>query len=62
MLPFLYLSLAIIGGMFVHSMIVFIAAVLLMAAGVLVLTMRITYRREIRRLYQQDIDRHICRH
>lgn len=49
LLPFLYLSLGIGGGIAVNSVIVFIASVLLMAAGILVLTMRISYRREIRR-------------
>jgi len=52
MLPFIYLSLGIGGGVAINSIIVFIGSVLLMAAGILVLTMRISYRREIRRRRQ----------
>ena len=50
LLPFMYLTVGIGGGVAINSIIVFIASVLLMATGILVLTMRITYRREIRRL------------
>jgi len=49
LLPFLYLGIGIGGGVAINSVIVFIASVLLMAAGILVLTMRISYRRDIRR-------------
>jgi hypothetical protein len=49
LLPFLYLGVAIGGGVAINSVIVFIASLLLMAAGILVLTMRISYRRDIRR-------------
>ncbi len=49
LLPFMYLSVGIGGGVAINSIIVFIASVLLMATGILVLTMRITYRREVRR-------------
>ena len=49
-LPFMYLSVGIGGGIAINSIIVFIASVLLMATGILVLTMRITYRREVRRV------------
>ncbi len=52
LLPFMYLSVGIGGGMAINSMIVFIASVLLMTTGILVLTMRISYRREIRRVRQ----------
>ncbi len=52
MLPFIYLSLGIGGGVAINSIIVFIGSVLLMAAGILVLSMRISYRREIRRRRQ----------
>ena len=50
LLPFMYLAVGIGGGVAINSIIVFIASVLLMATGILVLTMRISYRREIRRL------------
>ncbi len=50
LLPFMYLSLGIGGGVAVNSMLVFIASVLLMAGGILVLTMRITHRCELRRV------------
>jgi hypothetical protein len=49
LLPFLYLGVGIGGGVAINSVIVFIASVLLMAAGILVLSMRISYRRDIRR-------------
>ncbi len=48
-LPFLYLSIGVGGGVAINSTIVFIASVLLMATGILVLTMRISHRRDIRR-------------
>ncbi len=50
LLPFMYLSVGVGGGVAINSIIVFIASVLLMSTGILVLTMRITYRREIRRV------------
>ena len=43
-LPFLYLSLGVGSGVAVNSIIVFITSVLLMATGILVLSMRVTYR------------------
>ncbi len=49
LLPFIYLSVAIIGGVVINSTIVFVASILLIATGLLVLSMRISYRREIRR-------------
>ena len=49
MLPYLYLSIGFGSGVTISSTLVFIASVLLMATGILVLVMRITYRREIRR-------------
>ena len=48
LLPFLYLSIGVGGGVTINSTIVFIASVLLMATGILVLTMRISHRREIK--------------
>ena len=50
LLPFMYLSVGVGGGVAINSIIVFIASVLLMSTGILVLTMRITYRREVRRV------------
>lgn len=54
MLPYLYLSIGFGSGVTISSTLVFIASVLLMATGVLVLVMRITYRREIRRKQKQQ--------
>lgn len=48
-LPYLYLSVAVSSGLTINSPIVFIASVLLMLTGVLIISMRINYRREIRR-------------
>ncbi len=50
LLPFLYLSVGVGSGVAINSTIVFIASVLLMVTGIAVLSMRVTYRREIRRL------------
>ena len=50
LLPFLYLSVGLGSGVVINSTIVFIASVLLMTAGIVVLNMRVSYRREIRRL------------
>ena len=50
LLPFLYLSVGVGSGVAINSTIVLIASVLLMVAGIVVLSMRVTYRREIRRL------------
>ncbi len=49
LLPFIYLSLGVGSGVVINSTIVIIASILLIAAGILVLIMRIRYRREIRR-------------
>ena len=49
LLPFIYLSVAIVSGVLINSTIVFIASILLIATGIVVLAMRFTYRREIRR-------------
>lgn len=50
LLPFLYLSVGVGSGVVVNSAMVFIASALLVVAGIVVLSMRITYRREMRRL------------
>ena len=50
LLPFLYLSVGVGSGVVVNSTMVFIASALLVMAGIVVLSMRITYRREVRRL------------
>lgn len=50
LLPYLYLSLGAGSGMVVNSTIVFIGSFLLISAGLLVISMRITYRRRIKRL------------
>ena len=50
-LPYIYLSLGLGGGIAISTTIVIVASILLIAAGVLVITMRIRYRRGIRRSY-----------
>lgn len=50
LLPFLYLSVGMGSGVVIDSTIVFIASAVLMMTGIIVLSMRVTYRREIRRL------------
>ena len=50
LLPFLYLSIGLGSGAAIDSTIIFIASALLVAAGIMVLSMRVTYRRELRRL------------
>lgn len=57
LLPFIYLSVGIGGGVIINSTTVFIASVLLMAAGILVLIMRINYRRELRRIRRLNSQR-----
>ena len=49
LLPYLYLSIGLGSGVTISSTLVFIASFLLMATGILILVMRITYRREMRR-------------
>ena len=49
MLPFIYLSVGVGSGVVINSTIVIVASILLVAAGILVLDMRIRYRRAIRR-------------
>ena len=49
LLPFIYLSVGVGSGMVINSTIVIVASILLIATGILVLSMRISYRREIRR-------------
>ncbi len=50
LLPYLYLSLGAGSGIVINSTIVLIGSFLLICTGLLILTMRITYRRKIRRL------------
>jgi len=49
LLPFIYLSVGVGSGMVINSTIVIVASILLISAGILVLSMRIRYRRAIRR-------------
>lgn len=48
-LPYIYLSLGLSSGLVINSTIVIIASILFIAAGVLVIAMRIRYRRWARR-------------
>jgi hypothetical protein len=48
LLPYMYLSIGYGSGVAIDSMIVFVAGLLLMATGILVLTTRITFRFEKR--------------
>ena len=49
LLPFIYMSTGLAIGVMLDSAIVLIASILLTVTGILVLSMRISYRREIRR-------------
>lgn len=49
LLPFIYLSVGVGSGVIINSTIVIVASILLITAGILVLSMRIRYRRGIRR-------------
>lgn len=49
LLPYLYVSVAVSSGLTINSPIVFIASVVLTLTGVLVIKMRINYRRDNRR-------------
>ena len=49
LLPFIYLSVGVGSGAIINSTIVLVASILLIATGILVLSMRIRYRRKIRR-------------
>ncbi|VAW55529.1 hypothetical protein MNBD_GAMMA05-2103 [hydrothermal vent metagenome] len=53
LLPYLYLSVGA-GGFIINSAIVFVASVSLIMAGVLVLMMRISYRRGIKQYRHQS--------
>ncbi|HHJ36712.1 MAG TPA: hypothetical protein ENJ87_13200 [Gammaproteobacteria bacterium] len=48
LLPYLYLSAGVGGGYAINSAIVLVASIALIMAGVIVLFMRISYRRNIR--------------
>jgi len=50
LLPFLYLGMGFGSGVAINSALVLIASALLVVAGIVVLSMRVNYRREIRRL------------
>jgi len=49
LLPYMYLSVGVGSGVTINSAIIFIASVLLMLTGILVLCMRVSYRRKIKR-------------
>ncbi len=49
LLPYIYLSVGVGSGVVINSTIVIVASILLITTGILVLSMRIRYRREIRR-------------
>jgi hypothetical protein len=49
LLPFIYLSAGIGSGVLINSTIIVLASILLITTGLLVLSMRINYRRKIRR-------------
>lgn len=50
LLPYFYLSVGAGSGMVINSTIVFVGSFLLVTAGLLVIGMRVTYRRKIKRL------------
>jgi hypothetical protein len=53
LLPYIYFSIGLGSGITINTAIVFIASAILMAAGILILTMRISYRRAYRRSARQ---------
>ena len=55
LLPYIYLSIGFGSGVTIGSTIVFIASVLLMATGILVLTTRITHRQARRHEIRQAL-------
>ncbi len=50
LLPYLYLSAGAYGGIVINSAIVIVGSFLLIATGILIISMRITYRRKIKQL------------
>lgn len=53
LLPYLYLSLGAGSGLVINSTIVMIGSFILIVAGMLIIAMRVSYRRKIRRLKRQ---------
>ena len=53
LLPYIYLSVGVGGGVSINSAIVIVASVLFLTAGIVVIYMRYQYRQSIRRLNQQ---------
>lgn len=50
LLPYLYLSVGAYGGFVINSAIVIVGSFLLIATAILIISMRITYRRKIKQL------------
>jgi len=50
LLPFLYLSIGMGSGVVINSTLILIASAVLIAAGIMIITMRVSYRRELRRI------------
>ena len=50
LLPYLYLSVGAYGGIVINSAIVIVGSFLLIATAILIISMRITYRRKIKQL------------
>ena len=50
LLPYLYLSVGAYGGFVFNSAIVIVGSFLLIATAILIISMRITYRRKIKQL------------
>ena len=57
LLPYIYFSIGLGSGVSINTTIVFIASAILMATGVLILAMRISYRRAYRRSVRQAAER-----
>ena len=55
LLPFMYLTVGVGSAVVISSTIIFVASLILIVAGILVLSMRISYRREIKRMRQSHI-------
>ena len=55
LLPYLYLSIGAGSGFVINSAIVFIGSFLLIVVGILVIGMRVSYRRKIKRVREQSL-------
>ena len=57
LLPYIYFSIGLGSGVSINTAIVFIASAILMATGIVILVMRVSYRRAYRRSARQAAQR-----